>query len=111
MKRIIAAAMGLALATGGVALAQSGVPNASVAIASYTFAPPTLTVPAGTTVRFRNDDPDPHTVTADDGSWDSGGLEAGNTFQHTFAKPGTYTYACALHPWMRGTVVVTGRRS
>jgi plastocyanin len=48
----------------------------------------------------------PHTVTADDGSWGSGTLGQGATYSHVFTSPGTYTYHCAVHPYMTGTVVV-----
>ncbi|TAM60690.1 amidase [bacterium] len=84
-------------------------PGASVTIANFAYAPATLTIAAGTTVRFRNDDSDAHTVTADDGMFDSGGLDAHGTYQHTFDQPGTYRYVCAIHPWMKGTIVVTPR--
>ena len=84
-------------------------PGASVTIANFAYAPTTLTVAAGTTVRFRNDDSDAHTVTADDGTFDSGGLDPRGAFQHTFNEPGTYRYVCAIHPWMKGTIVVTPR--
>jgi plastocyanin len=34
-------------------------------------------------------------------------LQSGDTFAHTFARPGTYSYVCSIHPYMRGMVVVT----
>jgi plastocyanin len=69
--------------------------------------PPTITVTAGTTVTWANADVEPHTVTADDGSFDSGDVAAGSTFQHTFATAGTVTYHCIIHEQMKGTVIVT----
>ncbi|TAM73808.1 amidase [bacterium] len=93
-------------AAGAAAQDVSPVPEATVTIADFKYAPTTLTVPVGTTVRFRNDDSDAHTVTADDGSFDSGGLDPHGAYQHTFDKPGTYRYVCAIHPWMKGAVVV-----
>lgn len=69
------------------------------------FALPTLTIPAGTTVSWTNQDDLPHTATADDGSWDSGTLTAG-VFTHTFVTPGTFAYHCDIHPTMTGTIVV-----
>jgi hypothetical protein len=48
----------------------------------------------------------PHSVTADDGAFDSGVLDPDATFAHTFADVGTFTYACLVHPSMKGTVVV-----
>jgi plastocyanin len=67
-----------------------------------------VTVKAGTTVEWVMRDRMPHTVTSDSGAFDSGRLGAGGSFNHTFDKPGTYTYYCQLHPNMRGTVVVEG---
>jgi plastocyanin len=76
-----------------------------------TFAPKTVTVHVGDTVRWINDDDDAHTVTATDGSFDSKGLDTNASWTHTFTKPGAYKYFCELHPFMKGTVVVKGGRS
>ena len=48
----------------------------------------------------------PHTVTADDGSFDSGRLDPGEQFSQTFDQPGTFTYHCGFHPEMQGSIVV-----
>lgn len=61
---------------------------------------------AGATVVWINQDPVPHTVTADDGSFDSGTLATVASTSHTFNKPGTYAYHCTFHPSMHGTIVV-----
>jgi len=58
------------------------------------------------TVEWKNNDDTPHTVTAVDKSFDSGNLNAGDVFTHTFTTPGTYQYSCSYHPWMKGTVIV-----
>lgn len=79
-----------------------------VTIDGFAFAPPNLTVPAGTTVTWTNRDEEPHTVAASDGSFHSPGMGTGATFAHTFSAPGTFDYVCSIHPMMRGTVVVTG---
>jgi plastocyanin len=73
---------------------------------NYAFVPATLTVQAGETVTFINDDDDAHTVTANDGSFDSKGLDTNHSWKHTFAKAGVYKYFCELHPYMKGTIVV-----
>jgi plastocyanin len=70
------------------------------------FVPSTLTIQAGQTVTFVNDDDDAHTVTAVDGSFDSKGLDTHGSWRHTFAKPGTYKIFCELHPFMKATIVV-----
>lgn len=67
-----------------------------------------LTVGLGTTVTWTNDDTMMHTVTAVDGSFDSGFLDAGDSFSFTFDQPGEYEYFCAPHPWMRARIIVEG---
>jgi plastocyanin len=57
-------------------------------------------------VTWSNDDPAPHTVTAEDGDFDSDILDGGQSFSFTFDEPGTYTYLCNVHPDMKGTVKV-----
>ena len=47
-----------------------------------------------------------HTVTSADGIFDSGFLNEGDTWSHTFDEPGEFEYFCAPHPWMRATVIV-----
>lgn len=67
-----------------------------------------LRVPVGTTVTWRNDDAMMHTVTAVDGTFDSGFLAEGDTWSFTFDEPGEHEYYCLPHPWMRARVVVEG---
>ena len=85
-----------------------------VAISTYAYCPGTITVAAGTDVRWRNDDMVPHSATVDgdgegdgDGGFDTGLLRRGGTATVRFDRPGTYAYYCTIHPAMRGTVVVT----
>lgn len=73
---------------------------------AWGYSPPTVTVNVGDTVTWVNTGANPHTATADDGSWDTGLLEPGLSGSMTFSQPGTYTYHCIPHPWMKGTVVV-----
>ncbi len=75
---------------------------------SYSFSPLQVTVVIGVnnTVTWVNNDNAAHTVTAKDGSFGSGNMGAGSSFTYTFTRPGTYTYYCAYHEWMVGTVVV-----
>jgi plastocyanin len=77
-----------------------------ISIAQFQFGPKTVTVPVGTTVTWVNRDDDAHTVTADDGSFTSAGLDRGEQFSHQFTAPGTYAYHCALHPHMTARVIV-----
>ena len=79
---------------------------AAVHINQFAFAPAVLTVPAGATVTWVNDDEETHTVTSASGAFGSSGLGHEEGFSQTFARPGRYEYFCALHPHMKATVVV-----
>ena len=83
----------------------------TVAISDFKYAPATVTVTAGQSVRFVNRDQEAHTITASDGSFDSAGVDTNGTFTYRFTKPGRYTYYCELHPYMKGTIVVVAPRS
>lgn len=65
-----------------------------------------LEVAPGTTVVWVNEDPVPHTVTAEDETYDSGALEPGASWSHTFTEVGTYAYHCTPHPFMKAVVLV-----
>jgi plastocyanin len=79
----------------------------AVAVANFAFAPAALSVRTGDTVTWTNTDDVSHTVTADNGAFDSGAFGHGMTFQLTAGAPGTYTYFCQIHPFMKGTLTVT----
>jgi plastocyanin len=100
--------------------------NVGVTIQDFTFSPASLTIKAGTSVRWTNNGPSAHTTVSDMGVWTSGvlsppgggggmyggGGSAGGTFDFTFMQPGTFPYHCALHPpslypGFIGTVTVT----
>jgi plastocyanin len=100
MKLLVVAWVLIALAL------QSAAGEVNVSIENYAFKEPKITVAPGTAVVWKNMDDDPHTVTADDGSFDSKGLGQGDTFRHVFTKAGTYPYHCSAHPYMKGVVVV-----
>src|SRR5215212_1482815 len=77
----------------------------------YSFIPSQLTIPAGTSVIWVNDEQAKHTVTADEGQFDSGDQELGVRFTYTFTEAGTYRYFCRYHGdvdgvGMAGTIVV-----
>ena len=78
----------------------------SVTIMNFAFSPATLTVKTGTKVTWTNNDSITHTVTADQGAFDSGDLSPGNSFSFTFTKAGTYSYHCNIHHNMMATIVV-----
>ena len=66
-----------------------------------------VTVKAGSTVVWTNDDSIQHDVTFDSGGIASSDLNHNDTFSHTFLTAGTYHYICSIHPFMHGTVIVT----
>jgi plastocyanin len=91
---------------GGYGAAPTAPGGTSVRMAGSRFEPTTITIAPGKTVRWFNDDTAPHTVTAIDGSWDSGDLSPGGSFERRFDTPGTYPYVCRYHPGMTGAVQV-----
>jgi plastocyanin len=72
---------------------------------NFSFGPPTLTVPVGTTVTWTNRDNIPHTVVSTDGVFRSRVLDTDEKFSYTFSKAGTYPYSWSIHPKMTGKVV------
>jgi len=79
----------------------------SVDISNFAFSPATVTVKKGTTITWTNRDTAPHTVTGNNGGPSSQQLSQGMSYSYTFATTGTFSYHCAVHPTMHGTVVVT----
>jgi len=77
-------------------------------ISGFVF-PDSVTIIAGQSVLWTNADSVPHTVTADDGSWDSGEIAGGATFERRFVAPGVFSYHCRIHPAMTGTIMVKAR--
>jgi plastocyanin/uncharacterized membrane protein YozB (DUF420 family) len=77
----------------------------------FRFIPSQITIPAGTSVIWVNDEQAKHTASADDGSFDSDDQELGVRYEYTFTEPGTYRYFCRYHGdvggvGMAGTIVV-----
>ena len=68
-----------------------------VPVANYAFNPGVLEIPAGTTVIFRNDDPDPHTVTSETDAFPEGQLEEKSEYSFTFTTEGEFPYFCLYH--------------
>ncbi len=71
------------------------------------YVPATFSAEVGQSVTWANRDPAAHTVTSTRGSFDSGNMDSGATYQFTFTQSGTYEYICTYHPWMKGSVTVT----
>jgi plastocyanin len=79
-----------------------------MAIRALAYETPLLIVRPGTTIVWENQDPVDHTVTADDGAFDSALIGPNTTWSRTFDAAGTFPYHCAPHPFMKGIVVVRG---
>ncbi len=77
-----------------------------VDIAKFAYGPKEITIAPGTKIVWTNHDQTPHTVTSNDKSFASKGLDTDDKFEHTFASEGDYTYICTLHPFMTGVVHV-----
>jgi plastocyanin len=80
--------------------------SVKVEIVDFAYSPETVTVAAGGKVTWRNEDSAEHTVTLDDGSFESGDLAEGKLKSESFKDPGSFTYHCEIHPEMTGTVEV-----
>src|SRR6185312_3364580 len=85
---------------------QTTMDKNAVVIQNFAFSPAALTVKVGDQVTWTNQDSATHSATADDGSFDTGVLQNGQSGSVTFSKPGTYTYHCSVHPMMKATIVV-----
>ena len=105
MAALLAAALPRLTAAGETAV-KAAASTATVQIDNFTFTPATLTVAAGTTVTWKNEDDSPHRIGDKDGTFKSAALDTDDTFSHTFATPGVYPYICTIHPYMAGKIVV-----
>jgi plastocyanin len=100
----------VAACDGGAAEPESPTPAApadaeTISIFDFGYDPATLTISLGQSVTWTNDGDAPHTVTFEDGT-DSGTLDAGGSYERGFDSVGEFSYACSLHPAMRGVVNV-----
>ena len=92
--------------TFGAAPDDKSASEVAIKIDNFSFSPATITVPAGTTIRWTNRDDIPHTVVSEDKTFKSKVLDTDEQFTYTFTKPGTYSYFCSIHPKMTAKVVV-----
>src|SRR5215471_15524632 len=102
---LLAAALPELTAAGEAVVAAASSP-ATVEIDNFAFAPAILTVTAGTTVTWKNEDDSPHRIGDQNGTFKSAALDTDDTFSDTFAAPGEYPYICTMHPYMVGKIVV-----
>jgi plastocyanin len=102
---VLGAIAGLvAVASGTIGAAQAA--DIQVTIDNFSFTPQQVTVKAGDTVTWANHDDIPHTVTSTTKAFNSKALDTDDNFAFTFTTPGSFSYFCALHPHMTGSIVV-----
>jgi plastocyanin len=77
-----------------------------ILISNFSFEPKEVRVKAGTKIVWTNDDSVGHTVTSDEGRFDSQLLARGQKFEFIFSEKGTFAYHCRPHPNMKATVIV-----
>jgi plastocyanin len=101
-----AAAAFIAASVPGASAGEAAANTAAVEIHNFQFQPGTLTITAGTTVTWTNDDTTPHTVTENNRAFRSAALDTKDTYSHAFGTPGEYVYRCTIHPMMVGKIIV-----
>jgi YVTN family beta-propeller protein len=92
---------------GAVQNQPAGQSAITVFINGMAFKEASVTIKAGQSITWINQDAIAHTVTDDQGSWDSGPIDPGKSYQMTLTKPGQYSYHCSIHPFMTGKITVT----
>lgn len=109
---LLAAGLLPSLAAGNAVVAAAA-KTTTIDIDNFAFAPPDLTIAAGTTVTWKNEDDEVHRVTDDHKGFSSAALDTDDSYSHTFTKPGVYHYFCSVHPYMVGKIIVkpAGARS
>ena len=107
---LLAAGLLPSLGAAGDAVVEAAAKTATINIDNFAFAPPDLTIAAGTTVTWKNEDGEVHRVKDDHNRFSSAALDTDDSFSHSFAKPGVYHYFCTIHPYMVGKIVVKPAR-
>ena len=99
--------LGAALAVPAILASAAGPgKTVDVDIAKFAYGPKEITVAPGTKVVWTNHDETPHTVTGNDKSFASKGMDTDDKFEHTFSSEGDFGYICTVHPFMTGVVHV-----
>jgi plastocyanin len=86
----------------------ANVRSQKVTMLDYEFSPAVVTIATGGKITWTNQGQAPHDATADDDSFATPTIEAGEQKSVTFKEPGTFTYICTIHPQMEGTIEVVG---
>jgi plastocyanin len=107
--RLLLTAVSMVMFWGAAPLNRSAAETADptkIVVKDFMFMPTPVTVKAGSTVTWANQDDEPHNVVSDTGLFKSGGMDTNESFSYKFDKPGTYHFTCSIHPRMVGTIVV-----
>lgn len=104
--RLLLLVVVVVLITAVPASANSPDANFRVRIVDFAFRPRVIMGNVGDTVIWKNFGGDSHTSTSTTGVWDSGTLDPGETFAHTFDTAGSFRYFCEPHPFMTGRVII-----
>ena len=107
----VLAVSAVAIVSSGASFAEDAIhPVAAepltIKIDNFTFTPAEVTVSAGTSITWVNNDDIPHTVTASNKEFKSKPLDSEDKFSFVFSAPGSYDYFCSLHPHMKARVIV-----
>ena len=94
------------LVTCTIQVAAAPPPTVEIKIEKFAYGPKEITISPGTKIVWTNHDETPHTVTSNDRSFASQGLDTDDKFEHTFASEGDFNYICTVHPFMTGAVHV-----
>jgi plastocyanin len=104
---VLALVLGAAFVMPAILAAAAPPPPAvAIKIEKFAYGPQEITVAPGTKIVWTNRDETPHTVTSNDKSFASKGLDTDDKFEHTFASEGDFNYICTVHPFMTGVVHV-----
>jgi len=103
---LLASVLGVGFAISDTFAASPTAPIVDIDIAKFAYGPKEITVAPGTKIVWTNHDETPHTVTSNDKSFASKGMDTDDKFEHVFASEGDFNYICTVHPFMTGVVHV-----
>lgn len=84
-----------------------GEEGGAVTIRNSNFNPTTVNINVNQTVIWRNEDDIAHLIVANNGEFNSGTLDNGDSFSFKFENLGTYDYHCSIHPSMKGRIIIS----
>ena len=107
LRAVLVLILGAAFAVPAILASAAGAgKSVDVDITKFAYGPKEITISPGTTIVWTNHDETPHTVTSNDKSFSSKGLDTDDKFEHTFSREGDFGYICTVHPFMTGVVHV-----